>query len=86
MGSLRFTLLYIPAGVFGFILGANFALVGQPSVGASGAIFGTHGAFLVDLLAHWSIELHPKKKLLFLVLEIVIGFGIGFIPNIDNWR
>lgn len=47
MGSLKFLILYIPSGIFGFILGDNFALVGQPSVGASGAIFGTHAAILV---------------------------------------
>lgn len=57
MGSVKFLLLYIPAGVFGFILGGNFALVGQPSVGASGAIFGTHAAILVYVIVRslaWS--------------------------------
>lgn len=38
MGSPKFLLLYLLSGTFGFILGANFALVGQPSVGASGAV------------------------------------------------
>jgi membrane associated rhomboid family serine protease len=38
MGSLRFLLVYFPTGIFGFILGGNFALVGLPSVGASGAV------------------------------------------------
>jgi membrane associated rhomboid family serine protease len=47
MGTPKFLLIYFSAGVFGFILGSNFALVGQPSVGASGAIFGTHAAMLV---------------------------------------
>jgi membrane associated rhomboid family serine protease len=47
MGTPRFLVLYLSAGIFGFVLGANFALVGQPSVGASGAIFGTHAALLV---------------------------------------
>ena len=41
MGSGGFLLTYAAAGVFGNILGGNFALVGAPSVGASGAIFGT---------------------------------------------
>jgi hypothetical protein len=77
MGSLRFVVLYLCAGIFGFILGANFALIGQASVGASGAIYGTQGAVLVDLVAHWSIERSPKKKLAFLMLELIVGFGIG---------
>jgi membrane associated rhomboid family serine protease len=62
MGSLRFILLYLPSGIFGFILGGNFSLVGQPSVGASGAIFSTYAAVLVDLIAHWSIEYRPTRK------------------------
>lgn len=62
MGSIRFILLYLPSGIFGFILGGNFSLVGQPSVGASGAIFSTHAAVLVDLIAHWSIEDRPGRK------------------------
>ncbi|BGP19040.1 hypothetical protein JCM10213_009250 [Rhodosporidiobolus nylandii] len=85
MGTPRFLVLYLAAGIFGFVLGGNFALVGQPSVGASGAIFGTHAALLVDLLAHWSIEHQPKRKLLFLLIEIVIMFGLGYVPGIDNF-
>ncbi|KAG0151859.1 hypothetical protein CROQUDRAFT_35929 [Cronartium quercuum f. sp. fusiforme G11] len=85
MGSIRFLLLYIPSGVFGFILGGNFSLVGQPSVGASGAIFSTHAAVLVDLIAHWSIEDRPGRKLGFLLFEIIAGLALGLIPGIDNF-
>lgn len=41
MGSGGFLITYFAAGIFGNVLGANFALVGMPSIGASGAIFGT---------------------------------------------
>jgi hypothetical protein len=41
MGSGGFLITYFAAGIFGNVLGGNFALVGLPSVGASGAIFGT---------------------------------------------
>lgn len=41
MGSGGFFLTYFAAGIFGNVLGGNFALVGIPSVGASGAVFGT---------------------------------------------
>ncbi|KAH9824403.1 rhomboid family-domain-containing protein, partial [Melampsora americana] len=85
MGSIRFLLLYIPSGIFGFILGGNFSLVGQPSVGASGAIFSTHAAVLVDLVAHWSIEDRPARKLFFLLFEIIAGLALGLIPGIDNF-
>ncbi|GAA5867703.1 hypothetical protein JCM3774_003383 [Rhodotorula dairenensis] len=85
MGTPKFLVLYFAAGIAGFILGANFALVGQPSVGASGAIFGTQAALLVDLLAHWKIEYRPKRKLLMLVVEVIVGFGLGWVPGIDNF-
>ncbi|KAI5479790.1 hypothetical protein MNV49_002602 [Pseudohyphozyma bogoriensis] len=85
MGTPKFLLLFLPAGIFGFVLGANFALVGQPSVGASGAIFGTHAAILVDLFAHWSIEYQPKRKLFYLILEIVVGLALGLVPGVDNF-
>ncbi|WAQ81502.1 hypothetical protein PtA15_1A844 [Puccinia triticina] len=90
MGSVRFLLLYIPSGIFGFILGGNFSLVGQPSVGASGAIFSTYAAVLVDLIAHWSIEYRPARKVLLLsppppAQNIVAGLLLGLIPGIDNF-
>ncbi|MBW0516992.1 hypothetical protein O181_056707 [Austropuccinia psidii MF-1] len=85
MGSLRFLLLYIPSGVFGFVLGGNFSLIGQPSVGASGAIFSTYAAILVDLVAHWSIEYRPARKLGFLLFEVIGGLALGLIPGIDNF-
>lgn len=62
MGSVGFIILYFAAGIFGGVLGGNFALVGVPSVGASGAIFGTLAVMWVDLLAHWPIEIKPGRK------------------------
>jgi membrane associated rhomboid family serine protease len=44
------------------ILGGNFSLVGLPSVGASGAIFGTVAVNWVDLLAHWKYQYKPRTK------------------------
>ncbi|GAA5901924.1 rhomboid family protein [Sporobolomyces salmoneus] len=85
MGTPKFIVLYLAAGIFGFVLGSNFALVGQPSVGASGAIFGTHAALLYDLAAHWKIEYQPKRKLFWIVVEIIVGFGLGWVPGIDNF-
>ncbi|KAH8928497.1 rhomboid-domain-containing protein [Atractiella rhizophila] len=85
MGTLRFLVLYIPAGIFGFILGGNFALLGQPSVGVSGCIFGTTGCNIVDLAAHWGLETRPWRRAIFILLEVVVGIGLGFIPNVDNF-
>ena len=61
MGTPKFILLYLAAGIFGFVLGSNFALVGQPSVGASGAIFGTHAALLL-CVAFFFHRRFPRKR------------------------
>ncbi|SCV72534.1 BQ2448_4071 [Microbotryum intermedium] len=85
MGTPKFLIVYFLSGIFGFVLGSNFSLVGRPSVGASGAIFGTHAAILVDLLAHWDIEYCPLRKLVWLIVELIVGLALGLVPGVDNF-
>ncbi|KAI0961898.1 hypothetical protein AcW1_000859 [Taiwanofungus camphoratus] len=85
MGSLTFLVLYMASGIFGNVLGGNFALVGSPSVGASGAIFGTTAVAWVDLFAHWRYQYNPVKKLMYMIIELIIGIAVGFIPYVDNF-
>jgi len=85
MGSGGFLITYFAAGIFGNVLGGNFALVGIPSVGASGAIFGTLAVTWVDLIGNWQFQYRPVRKLIFMTIELVIGFAIGFIPFVDNF-
>ncbi|EKM61250.1 uncharacterized protein PHACADRAFT_134676 [Phanerochaete carnosa HHB-10118-sp] len=85
MGSAGFLILYFAAGIFGNVLGGNFALVAAPSVGASGAIFGTVAVAWVDLIAHWKYQYRPVRKLMFMIVELVIGIAIGYIPYVDNF-
>jgi membrane associated rhomboid family serine protease len=40
IGSIRFFLVYISSGIFGFVMGGNFAATGIASTGASGSLFG----------------------------------------------
>ncbi|KAI0307885.1 hypothetical protein B0F90DRAFT_1930886 [Multifurca ochricompacta] len=80
MGSGGFFILYFAAGIFGNVLGGNFSLVGVPSVGASGAIFGTLAVTWVDLFAHWKILDRPARRLFWMIFELIIGIGIGYIP------
>lgn len=85
MGSGGFLLTYFAAGIFGNVLGGNFSLVGVPSVGASGAIFGTVAVTWVDLFAHWKYQYRPVRKLIFMTIELMIGVAIGYIPYVDNF-
>ncbi|KAJ3480719.1 hypothetical protein NLI96_g8157 [Meripilus lineatus] len=85
MGSVGFFIVYFAAGIFGNVLGGNFSLVGTPSVGASGAIFGTIAVGWIDLFAHWRYHFRPGRRLVIMLIELIIGFAIGFIPYVDNF-
>lgn len=50
IGPIRYFLVYFSSGIFGFVLGGNFAATGIASTGASGALFGIIALNLLDLL------------------------------------
>ncbi|KAI0976501.1 hypothetical protein F4678DRAFT_228402 [Xylaria arbuscula] len=85
IGSVRFFLVYVSAGIFGFVLGGNFAASGISSTGASGALFGIIAITLLDLLYSWNERRHPGRELFFILLEIVIQFVLGLLPGLDNF-
>lgn len=85
IGPIRFFLVYISAGIFGNIMGGNFAAVGIVSTGASGAIFGIIALTLLDLVYSWKDRRNPVKDLMFILLDIVISFVLGLLPGLDNW-
>ena len=81
-GNLKFLALYLVSGIGGFIF--SFALTQNPSLGASGAVFGVLGA-----ISYMGI----KKPLLFktvfgtsFLVVIAMNIAISFaVPNIDSW-
>ncbi|KAK7064295.1 rhomboid-like protein [Favolaschia claudopus] len=85
MGTGGFFITYFAAGIFGNVLGANFALVARPSIGASGSIFGCIAVTWVDLFAHWKYHYRPVRKLVFMTIELIIGVAVGYIPYVDNF-
>lgn len=85
IGSIRFFLVYMSAGIFGFIMGGNFAGTGISSTGASGSLFGIIALVLLDLLYSWKDRVNPVKDLAFIVLDIVISFVLGLLPGLDNF-
>lgn len=85
IGSPRFALVYFASGIFGFVLGGNFASDGIASTGCSGSLFGLLAILLLDLLYHWSEREKPHIELLFIILDIVIAFVLGLLPGLDNF-
>jgi len=85
IGSLRFFLVYFSSGIFGFVLGGNFAATGISSTGASGALFGILALTLLDLLYTWNDRKSPWKDFAFIMLDVVISFILGLLPGLDNF-
>lgn len=85
IGSVRFAILYFASGIFGFILGGNFAATGIASCGASGSLFGILAITLLDLLYTWKDRRSPIKDLMFIIIDILIAFVLGLLPGLDNF-
>lgn len=85
IGPIRYFLVYISAGIFGFVLGGNFAATGIASTGASGALFGILALNLLDLLYTWGERRSPWKDFAFIMLDVVISFILGLLPGLDNF-
>ncbi|PHH88329.1 hypothetical protein CDD83_7683 [Cordyceps sp. RAO-2017] len=85
IGPIRFFIVYMSAGIFGFVLGGNFAAPALPSTGASGALFGVIALTLLDLFYSWKERKQPVKDLMFLLLDMVISFALGLLPGLDNF-
>lgn len=85
IGHVRFFIIYFAAGIGGFIFGGNFTPDGIASTGASGSLFGIIALDLLDLLFNWKLYQNPKRALLMHIVEIIISFGIGLLPGLDNF-
>jgi len=83
-GYRRFFFIYLLSGVSGAVL--SFALSPQPSVGASGAIFGLIGSLLIYLFRHRQAFGEMGRRRLTEILTLAgINLVIGLSPGIDNW-
>ena len=85
IGSVRFAIVYFAAGIFGFVLGGNFAANGIASCGCSGSLFGILAITLLDLLYTWKQRTGPIKDLLFILVDVCIAFVLGLLPGLDNF-
>lgn len=85
IGSIRFAIVYFASGIFGFVLGGNFAATGIASCGCSGSLFGILAITLIDLLYTWRERKSPWVDLSFIVIDVVIAFVLGLLPGLDNF-
>jgi membrane associated rhomboid family serine protease len=84
VGSPAFSALYVASAATGGLVSYLLGDPNQISIGASGAIFGLFGAWLV---ASWKMRHTPGGRTLFnqLFVLLAINVAIGFMPGID-WR
>jgi rhomboid protease GluP len=84
-GYARFLLIYFLSGIAGVVL--SFALSPNPSVGASGAIFGLVGALTEYLFRHRKrFGQFGRQRLMNLVGIIALNLFLGLSSRqIDNW-
>jgi rhomboid protease GluP len=84
LGHRRFLMIYFFSGIAGGY--ASFLFSPNPSLGASGAIFGLIGALAVFLFRH-KRNLGPvgRSMLTNVVFVIVLNLALSFTPGIDLW-
>lgn len=85
IGSLRFIIVYLSSGVFGFVLGGNLAPPAIASTGASGSLFGIIALLLLDLFYHWHEKESPWWDLTWIMVDMIISFVLGLLPGVDNF-
>ena len=85
IGSIRFALVYFSSGIFGFVLGGNFAAQVIASTGASGSLFGILALTLLDLIYHWHQRPHRIRDLMWILADVLISFVLGLLPGLDNF-
>ncbi|KAL1965755.1 hypothetical protein VTN77DRAFT_5255 [Rasamsonia byssochlamydoides] len=85
IGWWRYALVYFSSGIFGFVLGGNYAAQGITSTGASGSLFGIMALFLLDLLYTWRERRSPWSEFIFMIIEVGISFALGLLPGLDNF-
>lgn len=83
--SKRMLAIYLLSGISGVVFSLGFSP--NPSVGASGAIFGLLGALGTFIYRHRSrLGRAGKLQLRQIILVILLNLGLlGLMPQIDNW-
>jgi membrane associated rhomboid family serine protease len=80
LGRIRFLALYLISGIAGSVGVVAFAVPNSAVLGASGAIFGLMGAFVV-------IQRRLGGNMTQLYVLLAINLAIGFIPNANiSWQ
>lgn len=85
IGWWRYALVYVASGIFGFVLGGNYAAQGVPSTGCSGSLFGVLALFILDLFYMWNERPSAWVELIIMLFGVGVSFVLGLLPGLDNF-
>lgn len=85
LGTVRYVVLYVAAGIYGFVLSAMLSQNLTASTGCSGALFGLIGYMFIDILVNWKVLPHPVWDLMSLLISTIISLVLGLLPGLDNF-
>ena len=85
VGWWRYSLVYLASGIWGFVMGGNYAGQGLSSTGCSGSLFGIMAIYLLDILYTFNERQSACVELVVMVLGVGISFVLGLLPGLDNF-
>lgn len=85
IGWWRYALVYLASGIWGFVLGGNYAAQGIASTGCSGCLFGILALYVLDLLYTFRERQSPWLELIVMIVGVGISFFLGLLPGLDNF-
>ena len=83
-GTVKLAVIYVFSGIGGILTSAIF-IPEMLTVGASGALMGVIGMWVVDVCTNLKMIYRPWLSLLFIVVSLLITFGLGLLPFVDNF-
>ena len=85
VGWWRYLLVYLASGIWGFVMGGNYAGQGLSSTGCSGSLFGICALYLLDLLYTFRERQYACIELVAMVVSVAVSFVMGLLPGLDNF-
>ncbi|KAI5289735.1 hypothetical protein KEM54_003327 [Ascosphaera aggregata] len=85
VGSLRFSVIYIPSGLAGSLAGANYATKLGHANGPSASLCGITSVFLLDILNQWGTRKFSWLETLSYMTGIIANIGLVLLPSEDGF-
>ncbi|KAI7901978.1 uncharacterized protein BX663DRAFT_474618 [Cokeromyces recurvatus] len=82
---VKYGIIWLTSGVFGYIFGSLFIPESNVNVGCSVSLMGIMAFLYVDLIRNWQRIIKPWKVLMNIMIYFVIALVVGMLPGYDNY-